>query len=240
MPIVEPPVPVCVVLLHGLGRTTFSMAAMAGDFRRAGYYVVNQGYPSQRKTLLELSEYVEHAVQRCVGLATAGMRNADAHISSPTPVVHFVTHSMGAMLLRQYFAQRRQTTAQASTNYQFGRAVLLGPPNHGSEIVDAWGGRRWFRWILGPAAVGLSTHASGTPALLPTLPIRFAVIAGQSATPNWFLPKISGPNDGKVSVASAQLDGMADLAKVNVDHTWLAQNRHVRALTMKFIQNGAF
>ncbi len=213
----------CVVLLHGLGRTAFSMRALARDFRTAGFIVVNQAYPSRTRALPELGKFVATAILKCANLA-------------PDAKVNFVTHSMGAIVLRQYFADAARLSIVGGT--VFGRAVLLGPPNGGSEIVDAWGHRWWYRFALGPAGTALSTAENSAPKRLPSLPIAFAVIAGNSAGKNWLLPQISAPNDGKVSVASAALVGMKAIKLVSAGHTWLPSNRIVRTSALKFIATG--
>ena len=215
----------CVVLLHGLGRTAFSMSALARDFRAAGFAVVNQAYPSRSQSLPELSHFVAIAIRKCTTHA-------------PNTTVNFVTHSMGAIVLRQYFANSARYSAIGGS--KFGRAVLLGPPNHGSEIVDAWGKRWWYRLVLGPAGSALTTDESAAPNLLPSLPFAFAVIAGNSAGKNWLLPEVAAPSDGKVSVASAALAGMHAIKLVEVSHTWLPSSRIVRNATIKFIETGAF
>ena len=40
-----------------------------------------------------------------------------------------------------------------STHPEFAvaRIVMLGPPNHGSEIIDEWGDRKLFVQLNGPA-----------------------------------------------------------------------------------------
>lgn len=215
----------CVVLLHGLGRTTFSMYALARDFRAAGFVVVNQPYPSRTQSLPELSNFVAIAIRKCTNVA-------------PNTTINFVTHSMGAIVLRQYFANTARPSLIGGS--VFGRAVLLGPPNHGSEIVDAWGTRWWYRLALGPAGAALSTAKNAAPKLLPSLPFAFAVIAGNSAGRNWLLPQVSAPSDGKVSVASAGLAGMQAMKLVAVSHTWLPSNVVVRSSVLKFIKTGTF
>ena len=77
----------CVVLLHGLGRSRASMAGMARYLRRAGYPVLNLGYPSRRHGIDHLvRSYLAPAVRRCT-----------AQHGGP---LHFVTHSLGGILLR--------------------------------------------------------------------------------------------------------------------------------------------
>ena len=45
----------CVVLLHGLARTSSSMSTMAQRLKENGYTVVNVDYPSRQKRIEELA-----------------------------------------------------------------------------------------------------------------------------------------------------------------------------------------
>ena len=198
------------------------MTPMAWQLQSAGFTVCNLGYPSRRASWEALAQHL------------AG-KLADLPAGVP---IHFVTHSMGAIVLRQFFADARFTALR--TQLQFERAVLLGPPNQGSEIVDAWGKRWWFRAVLGDSGSSLSTRSADPPKRLPSLPLHFGVIAGDSAARNWLLPGMPMPHDGKVSVASTRLPGMADFVQVAVGHTWLPNHRDCRTLTLKFLQTGQF
>lgn len=211
-----------VVLLHGLGRSRLSMAPMAWHLQAAGFTVRNLGYPSRRKSWQALAQHLAQSLR----------------LLTPNQDVHFVTHSMGAIVLRHFFADARFDDLRARLRFQ--RAVLLGPPNQGSEIVDAWGKRWWFRAVLGASGSSLSTDPSDPPKSLPTLPLHFGVIAGGNAPRNWLLPGVPAPHDGKVSVASTHLDGMADFTCVPVGHTWLPNHPQCRALTLQFLQTGQF
>ncbi len=204
----------CVILLHGLGRTSTSMIWLANDLKRAGYQVINQSYPSRHQQLMDIASGIAPRFEKC--------RTANR--------IHVVTHSMGAIVLRQYLALHQHSN--------LGRAVLLGPPNQGSEVVDAWGKRWWFRWINGPAGADLGTSIDSAPQRLPSLPMPFAVIAGSRQRQNLFLPKLPMPHDGKVSVASTHLQGESAHLVVPVGHTWLMTNPGVRRLVLRYLQTG--
>ena len=221
----------CVVLLHGLGRTAASMIWLAHDLRRAGYLVVNQGYPSRKLPIPELSLHVMRAVSQCQALV-------NSNVLVPQPIrISFVTHSMGAILLRSYFANQPLPNNE---RVAFHRAVLLGPPNLGSEIVDQLKGRWYFRFSNGPAGVSLGTAPSGYLRTLPGLPMHFGVIAGVAAKQNWLLPKLPMPHDGKVTVASTHLAGQAAHLQLPVKHTWLPSHTKVRKHVIFFLRNGIF
>jgi triacylglycerol lipase len=225
-----PPVE-CVVLLHGLGRTAASMIWLANDLRHAGYLVVNQGYPSRKLPIPELSLYVKQAVLHCQALAPSMKQNAH-------PLrINFVTHSMGAILLRSYFAN---PNFSAPEQISFHRAVLLGPPNQGSEIVDQLKERWYFKLANGPAGTSLGTAVDGYLSTLPGLPLHFGVIAGVAAKQNWLLPKLPMPHDGKVTVASTHLAGQAAHLQLPIKHTWLPSDAKVRKHVIFFLRSGIF
>ena len=79
----------CVVLLHGLGRTEKSLLNLQQHLNKHGFYVSNAGYPSLKEDIQTLSvEAIEKAITEC---ASAGASK-----------IHFVTHSMGGILVRYY------------------------------------------------------------------------------------------------------------------------------------------
>lgn len=146
--------------------------------------------------------------------------------------IHFVAHSLGGIVLRQYFATNRLENA--------GRIVMIGPPNRGSEVVDKLGHLALFKWINGPAGQQLGTDDESPPNRLPPPPAEFGVIAGRRSINPILSAIIPGPDDGKVSVASTKLDGMQDFVVVGVAHPFLIRNRKVMALTLSFLRHGHF
>lgn len=72
----------CVILLHGLGRTSASMRSMADALGRENFLVVNQDYPSRELNIEVLAlDSIPKALTQC--RQRGGRR------------IHFVTHSMG-------------------------------------------------------------------------------------------------------------------------------------------------
>ena len=206
----------CVILLNGLNRTERSMRPLERALADAGYTVVNQGYPSRSAPVAALAERaLPAALAQCPG----------AHR------VHFVTHSMGAMLLKSWAAQNRLPKA--------GRAVMLAPPNGGSEIVDRFGDWRAFRWINGPAGSQLGTEVTALPARLPDLERPTGIIAGTRSLNPIFSSLIDGPDDGKVSLRSA-FAGQGQRLALPVTHTWMMRDTGVINATLSFLKSGRF
>lgn len=211
----------CVILLHGLGRTPLSMLPLAFALERAGYRAVNYGYPSLVGTIEELAgTHVPEALAECS--------------AEPGTPIHFVTHSLGGILVRVYLQDHDLPPGS--------RMVMLGPPNHGSELIDEFADQLWFR-VMGPAALQLGTGPESVPVGLGPIGLEIGVIAGTRTGLDWLLQEaapIPGPNDGKVSVESARLDEMKDFLVVDESHTFMLNDEFVIEQVMAFLANGRF
>ena len=211
----------CVVLLHGMARTSRSMHDMAEAAAARGYLVVNTDYPSREQPIEELAPLaVGGALERC---RRGGARQ-----------VHFITHSLGGILVRYYLRHYPLP--------MLGRVVMLSPPNGGSEAADGLADWAPYRWLNGPAGQQLVTGPGGLPERLGPVDFPLGVITGNRHAffDNWLVEMFPGPNDGKVSVERAKVAGMHDFLVVPYAHPYIMDAPEVIEQALYFLRHGRF
>ena len=211
--------PETVILLHGLCRTSHSMAKMERALTNAGFQVKNVGYPSRKASIQQLAD-------NAIGKAVADCQRGGA------TKIDFVTHSLGGIMVRSYLARHPLPS--------LGRVVMLAPPNQGSEVVDKLGGWFLFKWINGPAGNELGTDTNSVPNRLGPVNYPVGVIAGDRSI-NWINSLlIPGPDDGKVSIERTKLAGMSDHIVIHATHPFIMKNRKAIRQTIQFLRTGGF
>jgi uncharacterized alpha/beta hydrolase family protein len=207
----------CVILLHGLARTSSSFETLSNTLTAKGYKTFNVDYESRK-----------------FDIATLANQAIDPTLKQTAECekIHFVTHSMGGILVRQYLKSR--------TIAKLGKVVMLGPPNHGSEVVDQLKNWSIFQYINGPAGSELGTDSLSTPNQLGRPSFELGIIAGDRSI-NWINSlMIDGPDDGKVSVNSTKLVGMSDHIVIHTTHPMMMDNKEVIKQVLWFLVHGKF
>lgn len=206
-----------VILLHGLARSDSSMRKMERVLTERGYCVQNVGYDSTRYDIQTLArQVIEPALAACPD-------------DSP---VHFVTHSMGGILVRQFLSE--------NTIDHLGRVVMLGPPNKGSEVVDKLADFPGFYFFHGDAGLQLGTGETSVPNRLGAANFDLGIIAGTRSINLILSSMIPGTDDGKVSVENTKLEGMSDHLEMQVTHPFMMQNIEVIEQVIYYLENGRF
>ena len=208
-----------VVLLHGLIRSANSMNKMESFLEEQGYSVCNIDYPSTKEPIDVLTKQALTEALECCKEGKAKK-------------IHFVTHSMGGIILRNWL--------QDNKIEQLGRIVMLAPPNQGSEIVDKLGDLKLFQWINGPAGNQLGTETNSVPNQLGPINAELGVITGNRTINPFLSMMIDGPDDGKVSVERSKLADMKEFKLMPVNHVFIMQDPDVMQAVLNFIQTGAF
>lgn len=209
----------CVILLHGLARTSASMGDMEERLISEGYRVINVDYPSRHKRIEELSPL---AIKK--GLDFCRLNTAKK--------IHFVTHSLGGILVRYYLSKRPIP--------ELGRVVMLAPPNKGSNVVDQFSDYPGYDLLNGPAGQQLGKDDKSIPLQLGPADFAVGIIAGDRSINLILSTAFDEPNDGKVSVEDTKLEGMKDFLVVHHSHPFIMESEDVIDQTVHFLKKGHF
>jgi len=208
-----------VVLLHGMFRSAIAMKPAENFFKDKGFNVINMSYPSTQYNIETL--VLDHLAPKIKTLEENGAKK-----------IHFVTHSMGGILVRHYLKHNPMPS--------LGRVVMLSPPNKGTELTKLFSNTQWYKDKIGPSGKQLSSSDNSWVNQLGDVNFELGVIAtnyNANLLTSWLLP---GPDDGVVSVESMKVKGMADLLLVSEKHFNI--RRFIPALqqSVYFIENGRF
>ena len=219
-PLEEKPAPThCVVLLHGIGGFGLILKSMELGLEEQGYRVANVSYRSLVEPIEKLAvEAVEKGLDRC---RAEGLSS-----------IHFVTHSMGGILVRQYLSERQIAGLE--------RVVMLAPPNQGSELADYVGASPLSKVYEPQALAQLGTGEESVPRRLGAPEFELGVIAGVRNRRALLPGTPAEPSDGVVSVEETKVASMKDFLVVPVTHTTIVWNEEVRRQTVHFLRHGHF
>jgi pimeloyl-ACP methyl ester carboxylesterase len=187
---------------------------------RAGYRTLSIRYPSTSKPLPAIADLLQPQVRQFANALDGS--------------VHVITHSLGGLLARALLTKQRPDN--------LGRVVMLAPPNGGSEWADMLERSRLASAILGPNTQYLLTRrAADLDESLGRVDYELGIIAGDRPIDRLIAPfLIRAPHDGKVSVASTKVAGMADHLTLPVAHPMMPFHPRVARQAISFLKSGAF
>jgi pimeloyl-ACP methyl ester carboxylesterase len=208
-----------VIILHGLRGKSASFVKLEQALLEQGLNVCRIDYPSKDDSIQALANTaISAAMMRC---ERAG-----------SDTLFFIAHSMGAILLR-YYLQEHDVPKLAGV-------VLLSPPNHGIELIDAFEWSRLFRQFNGPAGMQLSAKENAFIQSLEKPDYAVGVIMSKKSINPIASAFIPGKDDGRVSIESAKLDGMTDFVLVNSNHHVVMKKQETIDHIIAFIKTGRF
>jgi triacylglycerol lipase len=217
----NPQVDACVVLLHGLCRSERSMLKIQHRLKAAGYTVINLDYTSTQKPVEEIAAtWLNRTVADC---RKQGYQR-----------IHFVTHSLGGLVVRAYLQDHRLPAGS--------RVVMLAPPNQGSELADT--ALEYFPKLYalggGPAAAQLRTDGLLVNQGLQPVQAEIGIIAGSLSFNPVFSRLLPGMDDGKVAVQRTRLPEMKDFLVLPTNHTLILWDEAVARQILSFLETGSF
>jgi hypothetical protein len=201
-----------VLLIHGLARTPLSLLGLAHDLRRAGHQTELVAYSGT----LESYHRIVARVRRRLAAA--------AHSGQPYAAV---AHSLGGLIVRT-------ALSNWPTQWSLPRnLILLGTPNRVPRLA-----KRFHRWWPYRVVNGECGQLLAQPKFFADLPqpaVPTTVIAGNRGWPRALSLFGGEPNDGVVAVEETRLDAAAVLIELPASHTFMMNNRQVRAAVRKVL-----
>jgi pimeloyl-ACP methyl ester carboxylesterase len=201
-----------VVLVHGIWSNGIDLWRLRQRLSRAGYdcYMFNYHVWGKvpAKTARKLNDFVDRI---------------------EAPVVHFVGHSFGGIVILHMFDQFPFT--------KDGRIVLLACPVQGSAVGKRLARSPVTRWVLGQSPErGLAGDVpewkgwQDIGIIAGTFPMGMGMVAGGP----------EAPHDGTVSVSETQLKGATDFITLPVSHSGMLLSTPVAEQVITFLRAGKF
>lgn len=207
-----------VYVIHGFGGFALQMEKINQGLIKEGFLTENYSYPSFSEDLDSIGFDLFRKVKQ---------ENFDS--------VSFVTHSMGALVVRSMY-QYLDSTVQFPTIF---RIVMLAPPNKGTEVANIYSSPV-TKFFLGPNVEYMKTDSDSYANKLPIPNCEIGIIAGIKGKKPWYNPLLKEDNDGNVSLSLTKLGNEKDSAIIHSSHGIMTQQKKVIKLIVSFLRNGFF
>ena len=202
-----------VILLHGLGLSSFTLRYIELGLARQGYETCNIDYPSR-----------EYGIESLIAIV---LKVLDEHDISSYEKVHIVGHSLGGIIAR-YLALTMPEKIE--------KCIALGSPNNGSSLAQWLSQFYLIRRYFGPALYDLLPSSSFLSRLV-SLPDEYHVIVGTRSKWTFFGWFFEERSDGTVSVSEVvpEYIDMKDVRYFDVSHASMLFSADVRKEIIEFL-----
>lgn len=204
-----------ILLVHGLGRTPYSMKGLGYFLEQRGHGVHYFGYAAFAESYSRITERLRSRIQV---LATA----------SDQPYV-LVCHSLGGVLARSALA-----LAVAPESFSFPAVlIMLGTPNQ-SPRAARWAWHLWpFQWFAQDCGKQLAEPAFFETLAAPACP--YQIIAGTSGWTGTGSPFGNHTNDGLVALDETRIHPEDTPLELPVFHTFMMNAPEVQQAIARWI-----
>jgi pimeloyl-ACP methyl ester carboxylesterase len=200
------------VLVHGMGRTPFSMLRLRRRLRRAGHHPILFGYSPTLETLQGATARLVKLIERRVDTSHYAL----------------VGHSLGTVIIRSALDQLENRAPSA--------CIFLAPPIVVCKAARFFS-RFWpYQWLMGEMGQLLAQDAFMQGLPMPAVPTRiYAGVAGPRAA---CLPFGMEANDGILSLSEATGGFAAQVVQVPALHTFIMNSAQVCDDMTRFLETG--
>lgn len=207
-----------VILLHGLMRTSGSMASISKRLKTEDCECISMEYASTRASIADHAAAFRSLVERLPG----------------EPQIDLVAHSMGNIVIRRAIYDWQQPNQDPQRVLpRLKHMAMLGPPNQGAAIARRLAKTGFFGFVTGQGGLELGPEWETLQQTLATPPFPFLIVAGklESTIKN---PLTDGEGDFVVGIEEAKLDGAKEFVEVPVLHSFLMDDATVQEKVLTF------
>jgi triacylglycerol esterase/lipase EstA (alpha/beta hydrolase family) len=207
-----------VILVHGLLVGAFSMQKISTCLDVHGFQVLNFKCSMKKYSIPVIaSKFLHNFVIR--------------HCLDKTKKIHFVTHSIGGIVVRDYIQKHNLINVS--------RVVMLAPPNNGSEMYTKFNKPLFQKWFLGIAGKQVA-NKDYLDTLHQKVGFDLGVIAANKSMNPFSFLTFNRENDGVVSVSSTKIIGMKSHVVIPTTHYFMLFNNEVIRQILTFLSRGKF
>lgn len=197
-----------ILLIHGLARTSLSLALLERRLRQAGHHTEHFGYLAFAEDFDAITQRLNHTLQAVARRGPYGV----------------VGHSLGGVLTRAALGLGQVPALPR-------QVVMLGTPNQPPRLASlAW--NLWpFQWLTGQCGHNLTCQRFY--ANLPTLPSPYTIVAGTGGPTGPLSPFGEEVNDGIVALSETYMTPQDSIVQVPAWHTFMMNHPQVQEIVLR-------